>query len=36
MNERNIANYKAALAKHQNFIKKFGVFPEKSRKAIYV
>jgi hypothetical protein len=35
MNERTITEYKAALKKHQNFLQKFKLFPDKSRKAIY-
>jgi hypothetical protein len=35
MNEQTISNYKAILNKHQTFLKKFRVFPEKTRKAIW-
>lgn len=36
MGERNITEYKSVLSKHQGFLKKFSLFPEKSRKTIWV
>lgn len=36
MKQRTITEYKAALKKHQTFLGKFHLFPEQSRKAIYV
>jgi hypothetical protein len=35
MTSRNITDYRTALNKHQQFLRKFRLFPEKSRKAIW-
>ena len=36
MQQRNLKDYKNVLAKHQNFLAKFRLFPEKTRKTIYL
>ena len=36
MNGRNIEDYRTAIKKHQGFLSKFKVFPEKSRKGIWL
>ena len=35
MKERTIAEYKQVLSKHQTFLNKFNLFPNKTRKGIY-
>ena len=36
MKERSIGKFREALQKHQAFLKKFRLFPEKSRKGIWL